>query len=95
MAASNTTSFTLTDADWTLIADGATVASVAGQIDPDSMPAYIAIAQSKPAVSSNDYVVLDRDRTKEFSEDLNSTDKVYAKAPAYSKAVVRVVLASR
>lgn len=93
--ATTSPAFTVTNADWTLIADGATIATIAAQIDLTTPSVQIAFAASKPAATSNDFIVLQRERDPSFDRDITATDKVYARAPGSAAAIVRTILSGR
>ncbi|TQX90250.1 MULTISPECIES: hypothetical protein [unclassified Rhizobium] len=95
MATTTTQATSVNGTAWTLIADGSTILSAQIQIDPVSPSVNIAVAQALPAVASNDFIVLQRERDTSIVLTLNATDKVYAKSPSANSVTVRASLGSR
>lgn len=89
MAVTNTFSAIPTNTAWTQIVDGTTIASCGIQLDPTSTSVFLAIAQSLPAATTDDYLHFDRQRDVSISFTLNATDKVYAKSPSATSVKVR------
>ena len=69
-------SVALVTANYTLLADGATVATVGIQLDYSGVPIRIAFAAAAPAVNSDDYLVLSQ-KIPPFREALSAATQVW------------------
>lgn len=87
--ATNTFSKTINNADWTLAVDGATATQCGIQIDPSSVNVCVAVATAKPALTSDDFLVLYKASDPSSIIPLSSTDKVYVRGTSTGNVKVR------
>lgn len=73
---------------WTLLLDGATNLRFGVQL-ASSVAVRLAIASAAPDEDTTVFVLLERDGTREFSEELAATDKVYVKRVGRSAGALR------
>lgn len=79
MATSTTFSTTFLG-DWTLIADGASIAACGIQVEPGGVGIALAISATEPTADTDEYMVLQQGQETSVVFDLNATDKVYARS---------------
>jgi len=84
----------LTDADYVLLADGATVATLGIQLNYSGGPIRVAFAAAKPAVDVTTYIVLGGS-TPPFREVLSAGTKVWGLPLFAGNAVARVYKVER
>lgn len=94
--ATSTTFSTTFENTWTLVADGASIATCGVQLESTGPAVAVAIAASAPTAASDDYLILQPGFETSVWLDLNAADKLYARSQsATAKGKLRGVQVTR